>query len=121
MAVVAKDVREAGLLVAHAQNEGFDFPVVHAKLEFHDGGDKFIPVLTFCPIIDDQKDEESQRRVADKLRSLIMDHIKFPMRFQWDANGELLGLVVKDGKNFLVPLQSKPKIILPDQEKPSNG
>lgn len=120
LAVIAKDIRDEGLIVAHAQNEGFEYPVVHAKLEFLDGGDQFIPVLTFCPIIDAEKDEESQRRVADSLKKLIMDHIKFPLRFKFDPNGELLGMVVKDGKIALVPLPKqliKPK----DDNGPTPG
>ena len=115
MAVIARDKNDAGLLIAHAQNEGFEFPVVHGKLEFQDNGNDFIPVLTFCPIIDETKDEEAQRRLSDKLKTLIIDSIKFPIRIQWDPNGELMALVIKDGKRYILPLPKA--LIKPDEPK----
>lgn len=112
MAVIARDASDPGLLVAHAQDEGFKFPIVHCKLEYRDVDNDFVPVLTFCPIIDDEQDEESQRRVADKLKTLIIDSVKFPLRIQWDPNGDLMALVIKDGKRYIVPLPKK--IITPN-------
>lgn len=119
MAVIGRDKNDPGLIIAHAQDEGFEYPVVHAKLEYADDKDDFIPVVAFCPIIDETKDEESQRRLADKLKSLVLDSIKdLKVRVRWDPNGELGGLVkLPDGKRMLVPLAkieealNKPKLI----------
>lgn len=115
MAVIGRDKNDAGLLIAHANDENFELPIVHAKLEFHDKDDNFVPVLTFCPIIDETKDEESQRRIADRLKSLIIDSIKFNIRIQWDPNGDLCALVIKDGKRYILPLPKN--LILPEQPK----
>lgn len=116
MAVIGRDKRDPSLLVAHCQDENFEYPIVHGRLEFSDkGGDDFIPTLVFCPIVDETKDLESQRRIADKLKALIIDTLKLPIRFQWDPDGELLGLVSKDGKRALLPLPpAPPQLIKPD-------
>lgn len=106
MAIVGIDKNDHSVLVGTAYDEGFDFPVVHGKLEFVEEKDDFIPVLTFCPIIDEKKDEESQRKIADKLKTLMIDSVKeLRVRVRWDPDGELAGLVrLPDGKRMLVPL-----------------
>ena len=121
MAIIGRDKADFGLIVAHAQDEGYEYPLVHAKLEFSDDKDDFMPVVTFCPIIDAEKDEESQRRIADKLKSLILDSLtELKVRVRWDPDGELAELMrFPDGKRRLVPLskieeiKNKPKIIAP--------
>src|ERR1022692_1296765 len=101
--VIGLDKNDHGLLISYQNGE--NYPLVHGKLEFQEDGDSFVPVLTLCPIIDDSKDEESQRRLSNQLKTSIIDAIKFPMRVKWGPDEEqLLGLLVKDGKKHLVPL-----------------
>lgn len=104
MAIVGIDKNDHSVLIGTAYDEGFDFPVVHAKLEFAEIDGTFVPVLAFCPIIDEKKDEESQRVVADKIKTLMIDEVKeTKIRIRLDPEGEFLGLMkLQNGKRVLL-------------------
>jgi len=104
LAIVGIDKNDHSVLIGTAYDEGFDFPVVHAKLEFVEVDGSFVPVLAFCPIIDEKKDEESQRNIAEKIKSLMIDEVKDnKIRIRWDPDGEFLGLMkLQNGSRRLI-------------------
>lgn len=106
MATVGINKQDPSIILGHYRDEGLAYPAVHARIEFRDEGEKFTPVVTFLPVIDEKGNEEEQRILSEKLKALIVDYLKPVLRYHWSPEDQHLCVqLVKDGKKLIVPLK----------------
>lgn len=98
---------DPGTLIAFIENK--PYPFVSLKIEIKEIDNFYIPVGVFTSAIDDEENEEIQRRITDRLKLSVINNFKIPLRWQIETAGEICALVVKDGKNLIIPLPVQPK------------